>query len=133
MIEGYVERLKSALSAKMGEIDQLAALKNLSAHREWGVFVKAINSRVIGHINRLCAIDCGHEESNRIRGQIQTLKDIATIADASEAHIARLLATAQDLRSKLEKLHTRGHLSAEDHAQIAHDIDEQIRNLRVQP
>lgn len=133
MIDPLVDRLKGRLTETLQHIDQVVSMRQLVAYPEWRTYVKALNSRIIGHVNRLCDVECPHDEANRIRGQILTLREVATIADRPQGEIDRLQQTAQHLRGKMDKLHTHGHLSAEERAQIAHDIDEQLRNLKVTP
>lgn len=104
------EITQSEREASLG-IEKMRHLQQLSHMDGWAVLMDLLQKAIEIRRDRLCALDCDHDETNRTRGEIQLiqwLRDVASIDDGKmkKAHdvLVRLQKEA-DLRHDLGGLH----------------------------
>lgn len=99
-----VERKITALTAKLEEMRQL---RSIAGMEQWQHLRKAVEGRILAHINQLCQ-DIDDGETRSLRAEVRALRWFLRIPMVNEKDMETTAEQVAGLRKKLERLHTLG-------------------------
>jgi hypothetical protein len=133
-VSDQLELIERKLSAAIVQVERDKNLRILAAYPEWRTFAASLEVDVVSKINQLCKATCGDKETITLRAEIYTLRRVLYAVKIPDAEFKRHCAELQDLRKKVDRLHTMGHTSdATGSAELAEKVDRLSREIEAMP